>query len=55
MDDQPQSVGVSTLTCVECGRSGGKRGTRWRVYLTEDDLPEAVVYCEDCAEREFGQ
>jgi hypothetical protein len=26
---------------------------RWRVYLTDDDPPEAVSYCPDCAEDEF--
>ena len=44
------------LTCVECGRvqPGGARG--WKAYLTtdEDDPAEAVVYCPECAEREFG-
>jgi hypothetical protein len=26
---------------------------RFRAYLTIDD--EVVIYCPDCAEREFGQ
>ena len=32
----------------------GARG--WRAYLTtdEDEPAEAVVYCPECAEREFG-
>jgi DNA-directed RNA polymerase subunit RPC12/RpoP len=45
----------TTLTCVECGRAqaAGERG--WRTYLTvdEDEPAEAVVYCPDCASREF--
>jgi hypothetical protein len=44
------------LTCVECGRAqlAGERG--WRAYLTvdEDESAEAVVFCPDCAAREFG-
>lgn len=46
----------ATVSCVECGReqSAGERG--WRVYLTtdEDEPVEAVVYCPECARREFG-
>ena len=44
------------LRCVECGREkvAGERG--WRAYLTtdEDEPAEAVVYCPECDEREFG-
>jgi hypothetical protein len=44
------------LTCEECGRTqpAGERG--WRAYLTtgEDEPAEAIVYCPDCAAREFG-
>jgi hypothetical protein len=25
---------------------------RWRIYLSSDD--DLVVYCRECAEREFG-
>jgi DNA-directed RNA polymerase subunit RPC12/RpoP len=43
--------------CLECGReqSAGERG--WSAYLTtdEDEPAEAVVYCPDCAAREFGE
>jgi hypothetical protein len=45
------------LTCAECGRqkTEGERG--WRAYLTtdEDEPAEAIVYCPDCAVREFGE
>jgi hypothetical protein len=48
-DDEP-------LTCTECGReqAAGERG--WRAYPTtdEDEPAEAVVYCPECAAREFG-
>ena len=42
---------VVPLKCEECGREQivGERG--WRAYLTVDD--EAVVYCPQCATREF--
>jgi hypothetical protein len=39
------------LRCVECGAET-EAGERWLAYLTVDD--EAVVYCPECAEREFG-
>jgi hypothetical protein len=26
---------------------------RWSAYLTDDEPPEAVFYCRDCAQREF--
>ena len=45
------------LRCVECGRVQTAAGARgWRAYLTtdEDEPAEAVVYCPECAEREFG-
>jgi DNA-directed RNA polymerase subunit RPC12/RpoP len=42
--------------CAECGRehAAGERG--WKAYLTvdEDEPAEAVVYCPECGEREFG-
>jgi hypothetical protein len=44
------------LRCVECGRvrAAGARG--WRAYLAtdENEPAEAVVYCPECVEREFG-
>jgi hypothetical protein len=27
---------------------------RWQAWLTDDEPPELVFYCPDCAEREFG-
>jgi hypothetical protein len=44
------------LTCVECGREqAAARG--WRAYLTVDEAEpaEAVVYCPECSDREFGR
>jgi hypothetical protein len=41
---------------VECnrGQADGERG--WKAYLTvdEDEPAEAIVYCPECDEREFG-
>jgi hypothetical protein len=44
------------LQCVECGREQPADEQGWRAYLTvdEDEPAEAVVYCPDCATREFG-
>jgi hypothetical protein len=48
------------LKCVECGREQADDERGWRSYLTVDDADdeepvEAVVYCPDCAAREFGR
>jgi hypothetical protein len=42
-------------TCAECQavwRSADE--VRWQAWLTDDEPPELVFYCRDCAEREFG-
>jgi hypothetical protein len=43
------------LTCVECGREQSDEEHGWRAYLTtdEDEPTEAIVYCPECAIREF--
>jgi len=43
------------LTCIECGAAWLDSSERWRLYLTSDEPPEAVPYCPDCNEREFGE
>jgi hypothetical protein len=48
---------VELLRCVECGRPQPSNVARgWKAYLTadEDKPAEALVYCPECAEREFG-
>ena len=55
MEHQPLSIGLSTLNCIECRRQWILRTERWRAYVTEDDPPEVVIYCESCADKEFGQ
>lgn len=44
------------LTCEECGREEADDERGWRSYLTtdEEEPAEAVIYCRECAEREFG-
>jgi hypothetical protein len=46
------------LRCEECGKEPRteEEALRWRAYLTlieEGELEEVVVYCSDCAKREF--
>jgi hypothetical protein len=40
------------LTCAECGVTSRPDARGWRSYLTDDG--EAVMFCPECAEREFG-
>ena len=41
---------VAALICLECGdESDEARG--WRAYVDEHEL---LVYCGECAAREFG-
>jgi DNA-directed RNA polymerase subunit RPC12/RpoP len=44
-----------TLVCKECGREWRTDERGWRAYLTtdEDEPAEAIVYCPECAIREF--
>ncbi len=45
---------VEPLSCIECGRRWLDGRERWRIYVLDEDPPEAVPYCPDCARREFG-
>jgi hypothetical protein len=42
--------------CTECGRKQRPDERGWRAYLNddEDEPAEAVVYCPECAAREFA-
>jgi hypothetical protein len=53
-EHQPRELAVETISCIECKTAWIDPSERWRVYLTDDELPELVVYCDLCAEREFG-
>jgi hypothetical protein len=47
----PPNVTI-VLECLECGeRDDLAKG--WRAYL-EPDADNVLVFCPDCAEREFG-
>jgi|RhiMethySRZTD1v2_1073278.scaffolds.fasta_scaffold381508_3 RNase P subunit RPR2 len=42
-------------TCAECEAVWLPADeARWQAWLTEDEPPELVFYCRECAEREFG-
>ena len=40
------------LVCAECGRLSEIGAPGWRGLRTDDE-PPAVVFCPECAEREF--
>ena len=46
------------LECVECRNEAGEIAPGWQAYLVSDPDAEGdeeiVVYCPDCARREFG-
>lgn len=47
------------LTCVECGVRSSGRAQGWQALLgydpREDEWPEALMFCPECAERESGE
>ena len=47
---EPETMAFD-LTCAECGNSP-RAGETWRIMFA--DIGEAVTYCPQCAEREFG-
>jgi hypothetical protein len=55
--DERRIVGIATpsLFCEECGRPWVRRLEMWRTYLTDDEPPQAVNYCPECAHREFDR
>jgi hypothetical protein len=51
----PDPVEVErALECAECGRPSNLGAADWRAMWTDDQPPAVVVFCPDCAEREFG-
>jgi hypothetical protein len=51
-------MGWAMLRCEECEREARseEEARRWRAYLTvieEGEPEEVVVYCPNCAKREF--
>ena len=54
MGDLPvPGTASQALTCVECGQRWLLAYEVWRMYLTDDEPAEAVIYCPACAEREL--
>jgi hypothetical protein len=45
---------VLSLRCVECGARWDDPAARWRIYFTDDEPPDPVTYCPECARREFS-
>ena len=54
---EPETAALN-LACAECGRSP-RAGETWRIYFADrvarEAAREAVIYCPECAEREFGE
>ena len=50
---EPGTIALD-LTCAECGRSP-RAGETWRILFADKVAREAVIYCPECAEREFGE
>ena len=50
---QRELTQVRRLMCIECEREWMDPTERWRIYLTPDEQPEAVLYCGFCASFEF--
>ena len=44
-----RELSVAPLVCLECGDESDE-AHGWRAYVDGDDL---LVYCGDCAAREF--
>jgi hypothetical protein len=47
-----QKTPPGRLACQECPRED-KAGRGWKAYIA--DVFEVLVYCPECAEREFGE
>jgi hypothetical protein len=54
MIDRQSEVAQDQLACIECRGTWTEPSERWRIYLTEDDPREPILYCADCAAYEFG-
>jgi len=49
---EPETIALD-LTCAECGRSP-TTGEAWQIQFADRIAREAVTYCPECANREFG-
>jgi ribosomal protein L44E len=50
---EPGTIALD-FTCPECGRSP-RAGETWRILFADKVARQAVTYCPECAEREFGE
>ena len=41
------------VTCAECRRHP-RPSELWRLFFADKVAREVVIYCPECAEREFG-
>jgi hypothetical protein len=55
LSPQEALVVRSSLTCIECGRAWLLGRERWRLKVLDENPPETVPYCPDCAQREFDE
>ena len=53
MAEPASQQSTQVIQCIECCQAWQVPSERWRMYITDDDPPEAVAYCLDCATREF--
>jgi len=53
MPDSAEPTTAAPLMCLECRRAWLDESERWRLYLMREDPPRPLVYCPDCAAREF--
>lgn len=53
MEQSNTALATTTLVCIECRRPWLADSERWRLKVTDENPPETVPYCPDCATREF--
>ena len=41
------------LVCQECDQEWTDAPERWRLYVTREAPSQTLLYCPDCANREF--
>ena len=52
-DRTEPTISTIPLCCLECGRFWIEAAERWRLYLSREDPLQRLLYCPDCAQREF--
>jgi hypothetical protein len=55
IDPTEPAAAIDEVRCIECDQAWTDPRERWRVYLApERQSTVCLVYCPDCAEREFS-